>query len=320
MTISRRRILIGIAGLGLLAALPAHGKDMARLSGRAFGTGWSVLLPGGADAAIADALVQRLADIDRGMSPFRPDSEITRFNGAAAGAMPVGPDVATVVREALAIARLSGGAFDPTVGPLVGRYGFGPMRGARIGDFTGLALEGTDLVKSRAGLSLDLCGIAKGYALDALADLLRAAGHTDYLIDIGGELLAAGHGPQGGPWHLGIADPLRGGVHSTIAASGLALATSGDAINAYEVGGRRYSHTIDPHSGEPVVSDIASASVVHASAMSADGLATAMIVLGVERGLDLANAMNLPVLYLRRDGAGGVVPAMSDAYRDYAAG
>jgi len=304
MAIDRRSVLGGMVGLGLLAALPARAGQAVRLSGRAFGTAWSVTLPAGAIGDEAAAIAAMLDGIDRAMSPFRADSELSAFNRAGAGRHPVGPDFAHVAAEALRLAAWSGGAFDPTVGPLVGRYGFGPIRGERKGDFTGLSCAGGAIGKADPALSLDLCGIAKGHALDAVAARLRRLGHDAFLIDIGGELLAAGHGPHGGPWQLGIADPLRGGVHTRLAVSGLALATSGDAVNAYEVAGHRYSHTIDPATGEPVRNPVASVSVAHASAMTADGLATAMLVLGPGRGLALAEAEGLPVLFLLRHGSG----------------
>ncbi len=316
MMITRRQILTGMAGFGALAAFPANAEDMIRLSGRAFGTNWSIILPhSGHSDDLAPSLVSILERIDRAMSPFRQDSELAAFNAASAGAMSVGPDFAHVTAEALRIASISNGAFDPTVGPLVGRYGFGPIHGERHADYKALTCSANLITKAEASLSIDLCGIAKGYALDALANHLRKQGHVDFLIDIGGELLAAGRGPNNRPWNLGIADPLRSGIHTAFHATDLAIATSGDAINAYEVAGRRYSHTIDPSTGEPIRNSLASVSVVHASAMTADGLATALLVLGPEAGPEWAKAHNLAASFLLRNGAGTldaiVIPAFS---------
>lgn len=304
MGITRRQVVAGLAGLGLLAAGPAGAGETMRLSGRAFGTTWSVMLPGGMAGDEPTGIAAVLERIDRSMSPFRADSELSIFNRAAAGRHAAGADFATVTAAALRIAAWSGGAFDPSVGPLVSRYGFGPIGGERGGDFHQLSCDGRSIGKEISGLSLDLCGIAKGYALDAVGQWLAGQGHRDFLIDIGGELLAAGSGPDGGPWRLGIEDPLHGGVLTRITASGLALATSGDRINSYEVAGRRYSHIIDPATGEPVRNRLASVTVVGGSAMEADGLATAMMVLGPERGLALAEADAVPVLFLIRDGTG----------------
>lgn len=319
MPITRRQVLSGLAGALALTALPAMARDVVRLSGRAFGTGWTVTLPQGLSGGEPEAIAAVLAGVDRAMSPFRADSDLSRFNAAAAGDHAVDPELAHVAAEALRIAAWSGGAFDPTVGPLVGRYGFGPMHGERAGDFTGLRCDGTVLGKADAGLSLDLCGIAKGHALDAVAACLREMGQADFLIEIGGELLAAGAGPDGRPWRLGIADPVAGGVHTSLPATDIALATSGDAVNAYEVGGRRYSHTIDPDTGEPLRTTIASVSVAHPSAMTADGLATALLVLGIEQGMALAEAENLPALFLLR-GQTGAVPRTSRGFSALMAG
>lgn len=314
MGIDRRTMLSGIVGLGLTAALPATAGEVTRLSGRAFGTFWSVLFPRGIDGTEAETIAAILGRIDRAMSPFRPDSTLSRFNAAPAGRQAVEPELAFVTAEALRIAAWSGGAFDPTVGPLVGRYGFGPIAGERRGDHTALSCDPGGIAKSMDGLTLDLCGIAKGYALDAVGAALAALGHTDFLIDIGGELLAAGTGPDGAPWRLGIENPLQGGVWTRLETANLALATSGDTIHFYEVAGRRYSHTIDPRTAVPVVNPIASVSVAHASAMTADAMATAMLVLGPDAGLALAEAAGLPVLFLLRDGKGGLTPRSSPAF------
>lgn len=315
MNITRRGVLTGMAGLGALAAFPVHGMDTTRLSGRAFGTTWSVLLPRAGGDDLAQAIPQILERIDHAMSPFRSDSELSAFNRAPSGAVAVGADFARVTAEALRIAAISHGAFDPTIGPLVGRYGFSPIRGERKGDFTGLSTTPTTIAKTDASLSLDLCGIAKGYALDALAEHLRAQGREDFLIDIGGELLASGRNPQGDPWHLGIADPLRGGIHTKLTATNLAIATSGDAVNAYEIAGRRYSHTIDPATEEPIRNALASVSVIHGSAMSADAFATALLVLGPEAGPAWADTNDLPALFLLRNGHGGLDAIASHAFQ-----
>ncbi len=314
MGIDRRTMLSGIVGLGLTAVLPAAAGEVTKLSGRAFGTLWSVLFPRGIDGTEAETIAAILGRIDRAMSPFRPDSTLSRFNAAPAGRQAVEPELAFVTAEALRIANWSGGAFDPTVGPLVGRYGFGPIAGERLGDHTALSCDPGGIAKSMDGLTLDLCGIAKGYALDAVATALAALGHTDFLIDIGGELLAAGTGPDGTPWRLGIENPLQGGVWTRLETANLALATSGDTIHFYEVAGRRYSHTIDPRTAAPIVNPVASVSVAHASAMTADAMATAMLVLGPDAGLALAEAAGLPVLFLLRDGQGGLTGRPSPAF------
>ncbi len=317
MTLTRRHVLAGMVGFGALAAFPAHAQDMLRLSGRAFGTSWSLLLPrhDSTNDPTGD-IASILDDVDTSMSPFRSDSELSAFNSGPSGAFAVSPGFARVTSEALRLANISNGAFDPTVGPLVGRYGFGPIEGDRNADFTALSCSENVITKSISTLSLDLCGIAKGYALDAIANHLRARDHGDFLIEIGGELLASGMGPENRPWRLGITNPVRGDIHTAFAATNMAIATSGDAINAYYVGGRRYSHTIDPTTNEPIRNAIASVTVAHASAMTADGLATALLVLGPQAGAEWAEAQNLPALFLLRNRAGGLDTVVTSQFKD----
>jgi thiamine biosynthesis lipoprotein len=300
MTLTRRKLLSVTAGAVLAGALPAFGSESFRLSGRAYGTSWQATLRGGGDVeALAHDLAADLARVDLAMSPFRPDSALTRFNLAGAGLHTAEPGFVTVTAEALRVAALTHGAFDPSVGPDVGRYGFGPIGGQRAGSFGGFATSGTAISKSDSRLTLDLCGIAKGFALDLMAERIAGAGHTDFLVELGGEVLAAGTDTTDAPWRIGISNPL-GGLHTVIDARGLATATSGDAINAYEVGGRRYSHIIDPATDEPVINDVASVTVLAPSAMTADALATALMVMGAEEGLAFAETHALPVLYLLR--------------------
>jgi thiamine biosynthesis lipoprotein len=317
MALNRRNLLYGAAGILLAGALPAFGKETFRLSGRAYGTSWQATLRGDGDVeALARDLAADLARVDLAMSPFRPDSALTRFNLAAAGWHEADADFVAVTAEALRVAALTRGAFDPSVGPDVGRYGFGPIDGQRAGNFGGFATHATAISKADALLTLDLCGIAKGFALDLMAARIAGAGYRDFLVELGGEVVAAGADTNGAPWQVGIAHPL-GGLHTVIDAGGLAVATSGDAINAYEVGGRRYSHIIDPATDEPVVNDVASVTVLAPSAMTADALATALMVMGPEQGMAFAEAHALPVLYLLRspDGLGEVASRSFDAHR-----
>ncbi|MCO5093574.1 FAD:protein FMN transferase [Bosea sp. (in: a-proteobacteria)] len=316
MGITRRNVVIGCGALAL--ALPAEAQAGAVLSGRAFGGSWRVVLAdGGRAEAAARETAAALEAIDAAMSPFRPDSELARFNrSAGTGWQEVSPAFAGVTAEALRIAGLSGGAFDPSIGPVVARYGFGPITGVRAGDYRGLAVRGEAIRKDEARLSLDLCGIAKGHALDAVRARLAGIGVGDVLIEIGGEVLARGTGPDGRGWRIGIADPVAGGVLARVSGEGLAFATSGDAINAYEVAGRRYSHIIDPRTSEPVRNAVASVTVAAPTGAMADALATALVVLGPERGLKLADALGVGAFFLlRTDGAAARSNPRFDALR-----
>jgi len=313
MAMTRRTFVTASAATLLASTLPAFGDEALVLSGRAYGTSWRVRLRGRGDGrALADTLAALLARVDLAVSPFRADSEISRFNRAAAGWHGAGADFARVTAEALRIAALTGGAFDPGVGPDVGRYGFGPITGERAGSHADFKADGGGIAKADARQTLDLCGIAKGYALDLMAESIAAAGFADFVAELGGEVLARGRDSGGAPWRIGISHPL-GGLYAVIDAGGLAVATSGDAINAYEVGGRRYSHVIDPQTDEPLRNGVASVTVLAGSAMTADALATALMVMGPERGIAFAEAQALPVLYLLR-GADGLSELTNGRY------
>lgn len=292
-----------VMGLALAApAVQAEAEPVVTLSGRAFATGWRIVLPSGVAVAPLRAPVQALlAEVDRQMSPWRADSEVCAVNRASAGAMGVGPELARVTQAALSISAASGGAFDPTVGPEVARWGFGPIAQGAAPDWQEVSCDGARLDKARDGLTLDLCGIAKGRALDRISDLLLARGLGDHLVEIGGELRASGLHPAGRPWQVGVEDP-RPGQASLVGQVTLrgAIATSGIKDNSYQLAGKRYSHIIDPATGRPVgAGALASVSVRAGTGMEADGWATALMAAGGVAGPQLARAQGLDSLFLR---------------------
>ncbi|MCB1034617.1 MAG: FAD:protein FMN transferase, partial [Acidobacteria bacterium] len=214
-----------------------------------------------------------------------------------------------------------GGAFDITVGPLVTAWGFGPRRLppepppeeelAELLPHVGFRLlELTDegVVKKDPRTQGDLSAIAKGYAVDQVAETLEAEGFDDYMVEVGGEVRTGGHAPGGGPWRIGIEGPTPEGhtLYRVLPLSNLAVATSGDYRNFYEVNGRRYSHTLDPKTGRPVEHAGAAVSVVMEDCASADGWATALLVLGPDAGYDLATEKELAALFQSHEEGGGI--------------
>ena len=271
------------------------------MDGSAFATGWSITAPASVDLERLRApIAEMLAEIDLQMSPWRTDSAVSRFNRAPAGTLDMPGALTHVTGAALALAGLSNGEFDPTVGPLVARWGFGPISGDDTPDWNGIGLEGNALSKSHAGLTLDLCGIAKGYALDRMADIVKDAGCSDFLIDLGGELTTMGRHPEGRPWHVAVEDPRPGvnGVFEVLDLGGMTVATSGSRANSYEAGTRLYTHIIDPLTREPANSDLLSVSVIAPDAMTADGWATALFAAGAARGPSLAAAHGVSALFI----------------------
>lgn len=310
------------------------------LDGRTMGTSWSVRIaepPEGVDAlALQSALEERLVAVNALMSTYDPDSQLSRFNAAPPDVwFAVDAELLEVVRAARELSEATDGAFDVTVGPLVNLWGFGPgaevTRGevpadtevaaalARTG-FERLELRDEPPALRKSGrLVVDLSAIAKGYGVDVLAELVEAAGAERWLVEIGGELRAEGLNARGLPWQVGIEVPdttQRGLAREAIGLESGAVATSGDYRNFFTVDGVRYSHTIDPGSGRPVTHDVASVTVVHPSAMWADGWATALNVLGAERGLPIAEARGLPVSFIRY-GDDGLLEVASPAFADY---
>ncbi len=307
------------------SSAPAR-AELVRLSGATMGTTWSAALVADRtrEPELARELQEVLDRVDARMSTYRPDSEVSRFS-----ALPLGPDgtaslevseeTAAVVRLALEVAERSGGAFDPTVGPLVRLWGFGPdpapnrapspeelaAARARIG-WQALRVEGDRLVKTRDGLELDLSAVAKGYAVDAALDRLAELGVPDALVEVGGEVGARGRRPGGAPWRVGIDLPREGSLPGqelqlVVPLSDRALATSGDYRNYHVVEGRRVGHEIDPRTGLPVEHDLASVSVVAPSCALADALATACFVLGPEEGMALVTEWDgVEALFVRR--------------------
>jgi FAD:protein FMN transferase len=303
-----RRGFLASAGATLLAQpLWAAAQDMLQIEGPAFGAGWRVRVSAEADAgAIARAVSGVVASVDGEMSPFRAGSALSRVNRTESSDwMPVPPAMTVVLAEAQRIAGQSAGAFDPTLGGIVGRYGFGPIMTAPEGQFAEMAIGPGRLRKAHPRQTLDLCGIAKGYALDQSVAALRALGLTAFFIEMGGEVFALGTRPNGQAWQAGLARPLPGAadVHCRLRLSSEALATSGDQINSYRLGGRRYGHIIDPALRHPAENALASVSVFAPQAITADALATALYAMGPERGAELAERAGLAALFLIREGS-----------------
>ena len=301
---------MGAASVALMTALPrvAQGAGTRVIGGPAFGSYWRATLPWQAETLrLKPAIEDVIAAVDSLMSPFRPGSEISRFNRRrGTGWFPISPATRRVIAEALRIARLSGGAFDPTVGPLVGRLGFGPIKGDTAGGYGAITTSSHAVRKAHPGLTFDPCGIAKGYALDRITRRLDRLGETSYLIELGGEVFARGRHPRGRPWMVGVERPAPGAVSFQRIArlDGAALATSGDWVNGYHVSGSRFSHIIDPRKAAPVNSTVASVSVIAPRAMTADALATALMVMGPDRGMELARREGLAALFILRSGTG----------------
>ncbi len=304
MSLTRRAFLASAGSALAIASEPAAAATPDFLEGHAFGTTWRIAAAGSLDKrGVRAAFAHILNAIDACMSPFRPDSELSRFNSSTSTDwQTLSSDMCLVLAESLRMAEMTGGAFNPTVGPIVGRYGFGPIVAGLAGRPEDIVLRGNEGRKLRPDLSLDLCGIAKGFALDRLSACCGGLGITDYVIELGGEVVSMGQHPSGRRWHVGVENPADAGFRHAIAPEGQALATSGSRINGYAWQGRGYSHIIDPSTGLPASGRLASVTVAAPTAMEADALATALFALGETRGPACARRSETEALFILADG------------------
>lgn len=325
---------IAAAGLLALAAACARAAPpetaLALYEGASMGSSWHASVAHAADARppAPEELQAILDEVDRLMSTWKKDSELSRFNAwAPAGpedSFPVAPWTAAAVAEALTAAEASGGAFDPTVLALVELWGFGAP-GARADEpaeeeiaaaralvgWQRVRVRGGALSKDAAGIGLDLSGSAPGFAADLISRHLRERGFPDHLVEVGGEVLVHGRAPGGRPWRIGIEQPVDGAeqgelLNVAIEVRDAAVATSGD-YRKFRLGadGRRLSHEIDPRTGRPITNLLASVTVIAPACGQADALATALMVLGPEEGLALAERLpDVDAYLLVREGAG----------------
>ena len=312
----RKTLILGAIVFGLIvwACLrrPATDGEHVRFGGETMGTYYIVKLPRCPlrKAQLVEArfvIEEVLAQVNRAMSTWDPGSEISRLNDRDdQSSFAISPGFAEVLACALELADWSSGAFDPTLGPLIDLWGFGAT-GQRIRapaqevidqalaqvGAQHLQLDELAVTKTQTPLRLNLSAVAKGYGVDRVAAALRDAGVSEYMVDIGGEVVVAGKNPQGLPWRLRIevpeygAMPGEGEKFAEILVENCAIAGSGDYRNYFEDDGRIYSHIIDPRTGYPITNGVSGVTVIAKRCMIADGLATSLMVMDPTEGLAL---------------------------------
>lgn len=297
---------------------------MVSLNGKTMGTTYNIKFPLEASDADLDTTVlqtkidEHLLHINQLMSTYIPDSELSLLNKADADiGFVVSTETQKVLEESLRLNTLSKGALDITVGPLVNLWGFGPDKRPdkvpsqvdidAVKPMVGIdkfRLEGNTVYKAHADVYIDLSTIAKGYAVDELAFLLEDAGINDYLVEIGGEMRVSGKKLGGEDWALAIEKPITAerSIQRIIAIGDNAIASSGDYRNYFEQDGVRFSHLIDPQTSQPIQHNLAAVSVVASTSMRADGLATALIIMGAEKGRELAEQEGIAALFITKEG------------------
>lgn len=263
---------------------------------------------------LSDSIISVFESIDSSLSPFNPLSVVSAINVNTSDS--VDGHFKAVYEESRKIHSITGGAFDPTLAPVIRAWGFGQghsvsrdtIRLDSLLRFVGLdktGLDGSRLIKRDPRIEFNFSALAKGYGVDCVADMLLRNGVDNFLVEIGGEIRAAGKNPRGEFWHIGIdrpsPDSAPGETMAYITVADGAVATSGNYRNFHETEGRRFGHTVSPSTGRPVDTDILSATVLSASCMEADALATSCMVLGSEEALRLCTALGVGVMLIKYD-------------------
>ncbi|MGH8050559.1 MAG: FAD:protein FMN transferase [Arenimonas sp.] len=329
-----QRLLIVILLCLLVGCASLDTPRVETLSGEAMGTTWTVKFVGPKKSLhssdLQTGIQQQLDTVDTQMSTWKPQSDLSRFNSAAAGSwQTLPPELFSVLEHSLQLARDTDGAYDPTVGPLVNLWGFGPGPKIRTTPDTASLANARarvdwnrielDVAQQRArqpgGVYVDLSSIAPGFAVDQISRYLQSVGLQNFLIEHGGELRASGHRPGGSDWRVGIEQPdSNDGMAMVIVLNHRASGSSGDYRKFYELDGKRYSHHIDPRTGAPVTHALASVTVIADDCMTADSTAAALSILGPEEGLVYAKKNNIAALFITRDHE-GFSSTMTDSFK-----
>lgn len=315
LKVAQRFVSALYVALFVFLCASATNAETLKFNGETMGTYYAITIDGASETerdAIQTEIDTCLVDVNRQMSTWDPESEISTFNKSeSTDWFPVSPEFAMVVTESIRIHTFTQGAFDPTVAPLIDLWGFGTKRPKSFPteeaidaakSQTGMQYiearaEPASIRRRRPGITLNLSAIAKGHGVDRVSELLASLGYRSHVVDIGGEDRTGIAKVNGQKWRLGVESPL-GALQRVIECTEQSVATSGDYRNFFEIKGVRYSHAIDPTTGRPVINPPASVSVLSDSCMTADGLATALMVMGTEKGFQFAKKHKLSVLYL----------------------
>ena len=301
--------------------------------GPVYGTYYNIVYESKGGKDLHTEIKQLFADYDLSFSTFNPLSTISKINQNER--VVLDPWFTNCYLRSVEISELTGGAFDITVAPLVNAWGFGFSKKDRITpelidsllSLTGyrkVKLENGRIKKEHPSIMLDMSAIAKGYATDLIAGFLADQGCENYMVEIGGEVVARGKNAKGNTWSIGISKPDESGLlaeqelQAILRLDGKALATSGNYRNFYEEDGQRYAHTIDPSTGYPTQHNLLSATVIANDCMTADALATAFMVLGLERSVALCKSLqDIDVYLIYSDSNGFNTIYLSDGFPKY---
>ena len=315
------RLLI-CAALSLTFGCTPSEKPIQKFEGLAQGTTYHISYwhEQALDAkALETAVIEEFAAIDKTLSNYRPDSVIEQFNlSPSTESQDVGEEIVGLVRLARGVSQLSQGCFDLTIKPLFDLWGFQgesltiPNADSLQRTLATVGIDKVELVDERhlrkpAGIRIDVSSVAQGYSVEKISRVLERFGVNDYLVEIGGELKTQGHKPNGQGWRIAVEKPLPGQqrLHKTIALPKdqvSAVMTSGTYRHYFDVDGQRYSHILDARDGKPVRHDLVAVTVIHEDPTLADAWSTALLCVGEQQGMQLANQQNLKVLFIQQQG------------------
>jgi thiamine biosynthesis lipoprotein len=303
-------------------------KKYIHNNGMVYGTYYNIKYqsPNGTD--LQDEINNELKRLTNIFSHYEKEATISKVNRNEITQLE--PEFITCFNSAMAISEITGGAFDITAGPLISAWGFGPedrqtMTPEKVEalklicGYEKIKIENEKVVKEIPEMTLNMSAIAKGYTCDLIVDFLKTRGCENYLVDIGGEVVARGKNDKGRIWTVGIRepleDPLRTDLNAAVKLPDKAMATSGNYLNFYEKDGKKYAHTIDPISGYPVQHSLLSATVVANDCMTADAFATAFMVLGKDLGIEIARQVpGLEIYFIYADDKGENQTYMSEGF------
>jgi thiamine biosynthesis lipoprotein len=329
-------IVLAIAVISIAAGCATSSAKVTHFSGNTMGTTYQVTFVPAGVSIRQDEIEALLADINQSVSTYIETSVISRINASTDTAMwhPVDSHFYAVFRRARAIYDDTSGAFNPAVGPLVDAWGFGPVDSQALPDdetihallnvvsFDAFELQESPamLRKQLAGAKLDFGGIAKGYGVDAIAELFEQRGVKDYIVNIAGEVRARGQRPEGGGWHVGIERPAENAVaapkiQTVISLNNSAVSTSGTYRNYRTEDWKTFAHIINPKTGYPVRSNLVSVSVLAHDGMTADAYATALMVMGLDEAFQFVEARKeLEAYFIARDPEGNLIEKFSSGF------
>ena len=317
-------IFLTVASVLIIANEPPYHNDR----GVIFGTYYNISYKHKEN--LQGKIEKTLLAVDKSLSPFNKKSVITAINNnTSTSADTLFAQVFTLAQE---ISQKTGGAFDITVAPLVNAWGFGFKQGIKVDSTTVDSLRqyiGYDKVsltngkveKQHPETMLDCSAIAKGFGCDCVAQFLESMGIENYMIEIGGEVVAKGKNDKAKPWSIGISKPTddasgsHSGLQEILHISGKSLATSGNYRNYRYEDGRKLAHTVDPRSGYPVQHSLLSATVIADNCATADAYATAFMVLGLDKALEICNANGLDGYFIYNDNEGNLAVKETDGMK-----